>query len=42
VSDVALSTRGVAPRWYGKLRVLLTALVVGILIVALALLPFEG
>jgi hypothetical protein len=42
VSDVALSMRGTAPRWYGKLRTMLTALVVGILILALALLPFEA
>jgi hypothetical protein len=40
VSDVALATRGAAPRWYAKLRIGLTAAVVAILIVALAMLPF--
>lgn len=41
VSDVALSTKGPAPRWYARLRIGLTAAVVAILIVALALLPLE-
>lgn len=42
VSDVALATRGAAPRWYAKLRIGLTAAVVGILILALALLPLAN
>lgn len=40
VSDVALTTKGAAPRWYAKLRIALTAAVVAVLILALALLPF--
>ncbi|WP_460447932.1 DUF3429 domain-containing protein [Alsobacter sp. SYSU BS001988] len=39
VSDVALAWRGVAPRWYGTLRLALTAAVVCTLLVALAMLP---
>ena len=42
ISDVSLANRGIAPRWYGKLRAVLTAIVVIVLIVALAFLPFEG
>ena len=43
VSDVALAWRGSAPRWYGTLRLILTAAVVLTLLAALALSPgLEG
>ena len=42
VSDVALATRGSAPRWYAKLRIGLTAAVVTVLILALAVLPLAN
>ncbi len=41
-SDVSLARAGTVPRWYGTLRLILTSLVVGVLIVALAVLPFEA
>ena len=41
ISDVILANRGIAPRWYGTLRAVLTAIVVIVLIVALAFLPFD-
>jgi hypothetical protein len=41
VSDVALASRGTTPRWYGSLRLILTALVVAVLIFALAMLPLS-
>lgn len=40
VADVALVTRGHAPRWFGSLRTILTVGVIGCLITALALWPF--
>ena len=40
VADVALVTKGHAPRWFGTLRTILTVGVVGCLITALALWPF--
>lgn len=40
VADVALVTKGHAPRWFGTLRTILTVGVVGCLIAALALWPF--
>lgn len=40
VADVALVTRGHAPRWFGTLRTILTVGVIGCLITALALWPF--
>lgn len=39
VSDIALASRGSTPRWYGTLRLLLTAAVVLVLIGVLALTP---
>ena len=41
VADFAMVRRGHAPAWYATLRLLLTAAVVLVLIVALAFLPFE-
>lgn len=41
VADFAMVRRGQAPAWYATLRLLLTAAVVLILIVALAVLPLE-
>lgn len=40
VADIALVTKGLAPRWFGTLRTILTVGVVGCLIAALALWPF--
>ena len=41
VADFAMVRRGHAPHWYATLRLMLTAAVVLVLIVALAFLPFE-
>lgn len=40
VADIALVTKGHAPRWFGTLRTILTVGVIGCLITALALWPF--